>query len=101
MLNKPILDQSRIFPRIREGQKEADMLPPDYLAVASVLLSLGAIYAGYRFFAWCACFALISTLLTRNRTEFDKYQTIISSGVALVVLFLMYSDPYFGESPAE
>ena len=93
MLKQPIADPTRIAPRATAGAKDADMLPPDYLSVASVLFAFAATYVNMKALAWAAFFSLLSSLLTRTSSEFDKIQTIISSFVTCVVLCLEYADP--------
>lgn len=84
-------DPARVFPAVALQVKDADMLPPDYLSVASVLFAFAALYLNWKLLAWMACFSLLSSLLTRCNSEFDKMQTILSTIVTVSVLFLLYS----------
>lgn len=93
MLNVPILDSTRVAPRQETLPKDADMLPPDYLSVASVLFAFAALYLNLRILGWAAFFSLLSSLLTKSNTEFDKAQTIIAAIVTFVVLCIVYADP--------
>jgi hypothetical protein len=94
MLKLPITDSGRVVSRPATGPRDADMLPPDYLSVASVLFAFAATYVNMRVLGWAAFFSLLSSLLTRSKSEFDKIQTIISGIVTVVVLSLVYADPY-------
>ena len=93
MLNIPIIDNTRVAPRQETLPKDADMLPPDYLSVASVLFAFAAVYLKVRVLGWAAFFSLLSSLLTKSHTEFDKFQTIIAAIVTFVVLCIVYADP--------
>ena len=93
LIKSVVLDPSRVFPRIVPAPKDADMLPPDYFAVASILFAFAGLYLGIRALAWAACFALLSSFLTRSKSEFDRIQTIISAVVSVFVLTVAYTDP--------
>jgi hypothetical protein len=89
-LKTPVHDPNRIYPRLLPLEKDADMLSPDYLSVASVLLGFASVYMEMKALAWAGLFILLSALLTRNKTDFDKLQTIISACVVISVLLSAY-----------
>lgn len=87
-------DEARIAPRSGRKKGDADMLPPSYLAIFSVLFSIAAVFFNLRVLAWCAVFSLISSLSTRRSSEFDSVQSTISTLVTLSVLAVLYADPF-------
>ncbi|KAH9253749.1 hypothetical protein BASA81_008367 [Batrachochytrium salamandrivorans] len=87
-------DEARIAPRLARKKGDADMLPPSYLAIFSVLFSIAAMFFNLRVLAWCAVFSLISSFSTRRSSEFDFIQSSISTAVTLSVLLVIYADPF-------
>jgi hypothetical protein len=98
MLKQPVIDPSRVYPRPKPIDKDADMLSPDYLSVAAVLFSFSAMYLRVRVLVWLAVFSLVSSFLTRATSDFDRTQTIISSLMTSLVLYIAYTDESFAAS---
>lgn len=94
-LKKPVKDPNRVFPRILSQAKDADMLPPDYLSVSSLLFAFAGAYLSSPILSWAAFFTLVSSFLRRSRTDFDKVQSFISGTVTLAVMASNYSKPTY------
>lgn len=70
---------------------DPDRLPPDYLALTSLVVSVLSLYDSSRLLAWGAALLLLSSFLTRRRSEFDRVQAVLSLVVNLVSLSYIYS----------
>lgn len=89
-----MLDESRVVLRERPKRVDADMLPPSYLALLSIMFAFAALYFAIRALAWCAMYSLISAMLTRKHSEFDRAQVVTSTLATLAVLLVLYCDAY-------
>ena len=65
-------------------------LPPDYMALASVLLGIVGLMLKYKACAWLALVACISSVATVRAPELDVKQVVCSITFALMGLVMNY-----------
>jgi hypothetical protein len=73
---------------------DPDSLPPDYLALISVMLALCAVYFRAWLFSWLALGCIAASVLTRKSEDFDKLNTAVS--VLVVLASLAFSHLHLG-----
>ena len=70
----------------RRAPPDPDTLPPDYLALVSVIVAIAAVYLGVHVLAWGALACLGVAAATKTADDFDVLNMSISFTVVVAAL---------------
>jgi len=79
-----------IKPYIPPPPVHQEDLPPDYLALLSLIFGLVSITAKYKIAAWAGLFALLASMANVKKSEMDLKQITCSVTFSTMGLFMIY-----------
>lgn len=80
-----------MLPSTTKDALDADRLPPDYLAIASLVSSVVGIWFLFKPICWMGFFLLITSYLRNAGEEYDTNQALLSFFTCFVGLYLTYT----------